>query len=398
MDYEDFESAEWLDKKEKKDIKYDIADVTGPQGETLAKSISGGNSSPEVFKERVLLRDVWLPKEKTLITYAVKSKKILASVTREDDAPPPYYRLGFIYVPGNLLPLPPVAGWKDLNDVGNAVFRKLGSSADAFKEVLGFNSGDDSNVEAFQQARHGSGIKYTGAEPKRLTAGGIDRTSLAFYLQVKELQSYFSNGMDSLGGLAPMSSTIGQDKLLADSASAQMRDMTDQTIDFIRDLFKALAYYEWNNPVKKRKLSKPVAGTDINVPVEWDQDAKQGEFKDFDIDIDVYSLPDNSPSLQLQKMGVFVQQYVLPFVPAIQQAGGNIEVEKILETAARLANMPEAKTFVSFPDDPVPMQGGGGSQMQYTGVPGGAGGGGTPSGSQAGPNDGMMEALLAGGE
>lgn len=366
MEFEDFEK--WIDAAERKGVKADPHEILGEHGEMQAPSITA-DSTAEVYRERIWLRDVWLPKERKLVTYGVKTKKVFNVVEYDEGVPEPYIKLWFTCVPGNLLALPPIASWRDLNELGNAMFRKLGASADAYKEVLVFAGGDDAGTSAFKAARHGDGINAGGMKaPEKWSAGGIEPKSLLFYQQVKELFSYFAGNLSSLGGLAPMTQTIGQDRLLSEAASAQLRDMSDQTIDFVRKVFQALAYYEWTNPIKSRRLKKDVAGQKIDV--DWNQDAKKGDFSYYDVDIDVYKMQDDSPGLRLQKLGAVMQQYVRPLLPVIQQSGGNFDIEALMKIVSQYASLPELETIITFPDDPAPqMQQAGNSMQQYIGTP-----------------------------
>ena len=75
----------------------------------------------------VELRDIWLPREQLIIT--VETGKLGPSLrVLEWDGPHsgPYRFLRFNEVPGNTMPLPPVALWRDLHDLANVLFRKLG--------------------------------------------------------------------------------------------------------------------------------------------------------------------------------------------------------------------------------------------------------------------------------
>ncbi len=394
MEFEDFE--EWIEAKYRKDIKFDAYDVVGANGEMQANSLTA-NSTADVYRERIWLRDVWLPKERKLITYGVKSQKQFNVVEYETDMPDPYIKLWYTHVPGNLLALPPIASWRDLNELSNALFRKLGASADAYKEVLNFAGGDDSGVSAFKNAKHGDGINAGGMrQPEKWSVGGVHAPSLAFQQVVKELQSYYMGSLDSLGGLAPMSATIGQDRLLAEAAGAQVRDMSDQVVDFVRKIFKALAYYEWTNPIKTRTIKKDIAGTLIDV--EWNQDSKQGDFSYYDVDIDVHKMQDDSPSLRLQKLGVVMQQYVLPLMPAIQQMGGYLDVETLVKTVSQYANLPELQTIVTFPDDPMPQPKSAGSTQQYIGASKSPQGGESQGVESDGASSDMIAQLMSSGE
>lgn len=343
-------------KANRENIKPDDHQLQGSEGQEQAQTIGISGNANE-FKKRLWLRDVWLPKEKLLLTYAVTTKKLLRTVEWKGPETDPYVILGYSMVPGNLLPLSPVSTWRDLHELANALFRKLGRQADSQKTVQGFPGGHDESVSDFKAARDGDGIRYSGGKPEVLKAGGIDQTTLQFFLQCRDLYSYFAGNMDTLGGLSPQAETLGQDRLLSEAAGAQMRDMAGRTVDAIKIVFRTLAWYEWHDPVKRRILDKKLPGTDFSIPVEWNRKARQGKFDVFDLDIDVFSLQDNSPGLRLQKLGMVWQQYVLPMLPAIQQAGGELDIQFLLDTIGKYSDLPELKRIVTFTQESPPPGG-----------------------------------------
>jgi hypothetical protein len=245
-----------------------------------------------------------------------------------------------------------------LHELANALFRKLGDQADAQKTVAGFPGGNDEGVKAFQNAKDVDGITWNGPEPKELKVGGADQTTLAIYLQCRDLYSYFAGNLDSLGGLSPQAETLGQDKLISEASSAQLRDMASRVVDFSKEIFRSLAYYEWHDPVRRRQLRKPIPGTELSIVVPWDRSSRQGKFGIYDLDIDVYSLQDDSPSIKLQKLGVIMQQYVGPMMPAIQEAGGTLDVQRLFAMLAKYSDFPELRELIVFADQPVERQGG----------------------------------------
>jgi len=335
-------------KEARTDLTAEEDAFIGEQGEERAEGIAvSGNA--HAYSGRVPIRDVWLVDEGLLITYLIRSKKILGVVEWNGPKLGPYRKLGYASVPGNLLPLAPVSAWRDLHDISNALFRKMANQADSQKSVLGFSGDNDDEVSAFKGASDGGGIHYAGPEPKKLMAGGVSPNTLAFYQVCRELSSYFGGNLDALGGLAPMTETVGQDKLLTESASAQMRDMSSKTIDFIRSIFEDLAWYEWNDPVRKRMLEKQIPGMrEMSIPVVWDSETRQGDFDAFNFDIDVYSSQDDAPSLKLQRLGYIMQTYIAPLAPEIERQGGQIDVQLILDTVFKLSDFEDLKDIVTF--------------------------------------------------
>jgi hypothetical protein len=355
LDYDELMDSDWIDEDEKKDLKPDEYTIVGVAGEPRVEGISADGSADQ-YHDRVHLRDIWLPKEGLVVTCGAETKKVLHVCEWDGPTCGPYYKLWFNDVPGNLMPLPPIALWRDLHELANTIFRKLGEEAESYKRVQGFQGGEEESVTNFSKARDGEGIRYTGSPPVQLEAGGVHAPTLAFYLQCRDLFSYFAGNLDTLGGLENQSPTLGQDKLLTASATAQMQDMADATQKFIQDIFHALAYYEWNDPVKKRNLEKPIPGTDATLPVKWNKKAKLGDFDDYDLKMDVYSLQDNSPNVRLQKLRMFMKEFVTPLEQRIQSAGGQVDYQEILKLAAKYSDFPELSDIVKFAETDQNLQ------------------------------------------
>jgi hypothetical protein len=294
---------------------------------------------------------VFLPDEKLLITYDIASEKVLRTVEWTGPSRGPYVKLKFTDVPGALLPLPPVSIWKDIHNLSNSLFRKLAEQADGQKSVIAFDNSDKDGQSAFGGAADGQAIGYQGKDPRLLATPGVDQKTLAFFLQTQDLGSHYAGNLDSLGGLGAQTDTVGQDKLIGEAAGAQLRDMAQKTIASAKEIFTALAFYEWSDPVASRLLEKPVPGMDgMTIPVILGPKDKKGSFDDISLDIDVYSLQDDSPSLRLQKLGQVMQMFIMPLSPVIEQAGGTINAQKILEAVARYTDLPEVKDLVTFSD------------------------------------------------
>ena len=340
-------------------VEPDAHTVSGVGGIERAEGVSESEGA-DLYKEKVWLRDVWLPAESQVVTYGVQSKKLYSIIDWDGPENGPYYVLGFTDVPGNLLPLPPVALWRDLHELGNNLFRKLAQQAEVKKTVTAFAGGNEADVEAYRRAADGDGIKYSGPKPETLSSGGIDPATLAFYLQNRDLFSYFAGNLDTLGGLSPQADTLGQEKLLGEASSARVGDMRDQTNEFAGDIFKALAWYEWTNPVRERVIQKPIKGTDLSIRKVWSAETREGNYLDFNLDIDVYSMQDNSPSTILQKLGTILERFVFPVLPMIEQQGGQIDFEKLMEMIGQLSDMPELNELVVFGEPPEgePARGG----------------------------------------
>lgn len=340
------------------DVKSDPHTITGDAGEERAESITSDEGA-ELYKEKVWVRDVWLPRYGKMLTYGIKTGELFRVVEWDGPACGPYHMLGFSSVPGNILPLPPIALWSDLHNLANMIFRKLGRQADAKKRVFAFQGGNDDDVNRLIAANDGEGIKYSGAKPEVLDLGGIDQTALAFWLQIRSTFSYMAGNLDALGGLAPMSETIGQDEMMKQSASARVEKMRQKTLDFAREIFKSLAWYEWTDPLRERMVEKPVKGVDITVRSKWSTETIDADWLDFNFDIDAYSMESDTPASKLQKIGHVLERYVFPGIPLLQQQGGQINYKELMALVAKLGNVPELNDIIQFgePQQTPPEQG-----------------------------------------
>ena len=333
--------------------------VQGADGSERADGVSVDEGA-DLYMDKVWLRDVWLPKTEELLTMSVKTGEVLRTVPWDGPEHGPYYTLSFADVPGNLLPLPPVALWRDLHELANNLFRKLAKQAETKKSVVAFSGGDEESITNLRKAGDGDGIRYTGQKPEQIVVGGVDQDAMAVFLQSRDLFSYFAGNLDALGGLAPMTDTVGQDKLLTQGANARMQRMKSDATGFAARIFKALAWYEWTDPVRKRVILHPVKGLDTALKKVWSEETREGDFLDYNLVLDPYSMEEDTPSLRLQKLGQVVERFVLPLLPLLQQQGVQLDGRKLFETIARLSNLDELRDVLTFsePIPGLPQQGG----------------------------------------
>ena len=343
----------WLSLKDVESIYHvkleaDEYNATSTQGDTEAKGVGVENPNHSL-EDKAHLRDVYICSSGRIITYAVKSLTVLRDEPFDGPEGTPYIHLGFTKVPGNLLPLPPATLWYDLHTLGNTLFRKLARQADSKKSVAAFAGGNDDGVQSLQKASDGDGIAYSGSKPETISIGGVDAPTLAFYLQTRDLFSYFAGNLDSLGGLSPQAETLGQDKLLSEAANARVNGMSEAVVDFSKKIFKRLAWYVWTDPVRERTYHKTVNGASgFSIKKKWTPETRDGEFLDYNFSIDVYSMQDDSPSTRIQKFGMVFERFLMPLMPMLQEQGAYIDIVKVCEFLSKNAALPELDELVKF--------------------------------------------------
>ena len=346
----------WMDTAQIKElygVELDEDEYSGESsnGQAQARSLTV-HEHGEPLHSRVLLRDVYLVREGRLVTYAVSSMQLLRDAPWDGPEGSPYLKLWYSDVPGNLMPMPPVAVWKDLHDLENTLFRKLAKQAVSRKTVAAFQGGNDEDIARLKRASDGEGLRYNGAKPEQITLGGIDNGNLALALQVRDLHSSLAGNLDSLGGLSPQAETATQEKLISQASSARIRAMSDLTVDFARDIFRRLAWYLWTDPERERTIVKHASSRvkGLSITKKWTPETRDGDFLDYNFDIDVFSMQEDSPSIRMEKFLSVYERVIMPLLPQLQEQGGVIDAKAILDYVGKNSNLPELSDFVLFPE------------------------------------------------
>lgn len=339
-------STEEVKKLYGKDIAYEDYNGTGVDGQEQANSITNSESG-EVLFPRVRLRDVYIYATNRLITYAPATNTVLRDVHWDGPEGSPYLRLCFSEVPGNLLPLPPVAVWQDLHDLSNSLFRKLSHQATSHKRVAAFQGGNDEDITRLKVATDGEGIRYNGGKPEVIEMGGVNQPTLAFALTIRDLFNAIAGNLDALGGLSAQADTASQEKLVSEAASARLKDMGDCVVEFTKAIFRRLAWYVWTDPVRERRYVKVFSAKHgIAVNKLWTPETRDGDYLDYNFDIDVFSMQDDGPATRVQKLMTFIERVILPFQPMMEAQGIAIDLKAVVDYIARNSNMPELSTMV----------------------------------------------------
>lgn len=344
----------------------------GPDQADRTESISQPMTGmDEKLEDVIALQDVWISGQRTLVTYfADKITKTALRVIEDFDGPEePYKKLSFNIVPDNTMPMSPFGQVKSIHDVCNSIIRRLVWQVENKKDVTAFD--DVADAKTFEKTPDGYAMVFQGREPRELHSGGIDQPSLALLIQLKDMFSWATGNLDSLGGLSPMSETATQDRMLFESASAQIKDMQDATTGFAREIEKSLAWYEWTEPVRKRTLEKELEGTNYTTPIKWDPSTIDADILDLDLDINPVSMRDEMPEEKLGKIEDILNRVIEPLMPFLQQQGMTIDVQRLVEIASDYSNIPELNQIV-VPMGGAPAEGegpAGNPQPQIAGKP-----------------------------
>jgi len=224
-------------------------------------------------------------------------------------------------MPSNSFPLAPVTQWLDLNEAYNTVMRKLIRQSERQKDIIGYAGTAEDDARRILEGGDGEVIRVD--DPKAMQDfkfGGIDQTNLAFSLQLKDMMSYLAGNLDVLGGLSAQSDTLGQDRILNESANQRINDMQYQVYKFTTEIIKSIGWYVWNDPTIEKTLDKQTNSGRTKSFV-FKADDKEGDYQDYNFSIEPYSMQHKTPQARLNQYVQLLQNVILPLIPSAQASG-----------------------------------------------------------------------------
>lgn len=322
------------------------------------------------FEDMIDLWEVYLPRHRIVVTLANDLLTGPAMVQSEGNSEPlrvqrwigpdtgPYHFLGFRTVGGNAMPKGPILSLIDMHLTANALFRKLTQQAERQKTQVWYDK-NDSDADRIMRSNDGDLIPVMRPEAvKETRMGGPDRENHLFFQAVQQLFSWAAGNLDSLGGLSPQASTLGQDKLLAENSSRVVSAMQQHTANYVEEIGRALLWYWWHDPYKVMHSPYSPGGGSTSVdrflhPANdnlkaMGQLTRHGRFEDLDLQVDPYSLIHQTPQQRLQVLDQTMTQVIIPMMPILAQQGIQIDMNKYLKIKAALQNMPELQEVVTI--------------------------------------------------
>ena len=282
----------------------------------------------------------------------------------------PYNVLTFQDVPQSIMPMAPAMVWKDLHDLANRLFRKLGRQADRQKSVLGVAADSASDGERVVGADDGKAIRMDRPEGAReYNFGGVSPENLVFFGHVKDLYSYMAGNLDALGGLGPQAETLGQEELISQGARSRMGKMSARVASFAQREVTSIARLAWENPMYADTVEIPIPGTDIKVKTEFGSRERTDPFGNFTVNVEPHSMSLRTPQQRLAMIGQVIERYYAPLLPMWQEQGIQLDGGKLFDVLSRYGNLPELdEIFVRVPPSKSenPQQGGGSAKPTKT--------------------------------
>ena len=331
----------------------------------------GRTTSDAELVDTVELIDLWLPHEGVVVTIAAgdaadASGKFLREVPWEGPARGPYEMLGFHWASGSPLPVPPVGLFYDLHVMINKLARKQARQADRQKDLVLFDDRASEEAQKLRDAFDGEMVGMQSVDRYRQVSFGGPHAET--YDQLGFLFEQFSRiagNVDLLGGLSPMSKTLGQDEMLFESTTVRIEDMRAQVYEFTKHVGMKLAWYLWHDPLVDLPLAisdfglrnadlgkeqnavvgnpqSEIRNPQFRAAARFSADTRQGEWLDYHFDVEPHSMSQDTPTRKYRRVLEWIQNVILPIAPLAAEQGLRLDVARLAKLTGAMLNIEEA--------------------------------------------------------
>lgn len=324
--------------------------------EKMAKnmSVDGMFSS---LREFVQLADYWIPDENIIVTIDPRSKKILRTVDAETPEGGPYDKLYYKSFPGTPAPIPPVWYWLDMDQSLNVIVNKMRRQAEAQKTNLAYSGDAADDAEALANAPDLKSVRVSDTQSvKAIEWPGIDPQHYNWIQYLEQQYSMQGSNLYTLGGANSQAGTLGQEQMLMANASKSIDDMSNSVYEFTKSVAKKMLFHFWSDPLISVPQIKRIEGFG-DLPVVFDKAAQDGEFWDYEFDVEPYSMQRLSPGIEYQRTMGLLSQWILPTAQIAAQQGAQLNVPEATKHLAKMAGLRgfDKMYETAIPDTPAKL-------------------------------------------
>lgn len=309
------------------------------------------------FEPMIDVADWWIPSEGKIYTWAVdpvhpfKGKgDPIAEMNWDGPEFGPYHLLGFGDVPENIMPTSPASHLSALDSLINNLMRKSGRQAKRQKQINLYTGQNAPLAEQMKKASDGTWLAATSTdEVKGWRDQGVDPQNHQFMLGCMEMFDRMAGNLQAMLGLGAQADTLGQEKLIHGAVSSKEAKMQLKVLGATRRLLRDLGWMLWTDSARVSPALMPVQGAPgYEIDATWTPDDREGDFFDYNFNIDIYSMAYRSPEQRAQALMQILQTAVFPLADQIMAQGGMIDIQELMSTLAELTNEPQLREIVKF--------------------------------------------------
>jgi len=318
-------------------------------GEDPLRNMNKGDRHDDDLEPNVELMDVWLPREQLVVTMvAGKNLPPLSVVEWNGPENGPFHTLSLCTdVPDQIIPVSPAMNLKGMNDIINGLLRKQRRQAQRQKDIPFYQAGSEEDARRLGRASDGEWTRVDNPETVSvLKMGGVDQGNQSFGFQMRDLYDRMAGNLQMMAGLGPSSDTLGQDKLIHGAVSKREANMQYRVVDFAKNICQDMGWLLWNDMATNIENEYKVGTSTFRT--HWTPEMREGDFLQYNFELEPYSMMYKSPSERLNNLTNFITQVLMPMQQNLQQSGGMIDIQELVEINAELLDMPRLKQIVKF--------------------------------------------------
>lgn len=338
------------------------------RGEEQANDITTGSlTDDDEYEPMVDLMDVWLPELNAVATFPRKNLRTKPLMVLPFDGPEggPYDMLTFADVPDNVLPSSPMSNLYGLHMLYNGLLRKQARQAKRQKSFVAYRPDAVDDGIRTKNVVDGGLVKMKDPSGiNQVMMGGVAQENVAFGIGIMDLFDRQAGNLSAMAGLGAQTGTVGQEELIHAAVSRKEAKMQQRVHSFTASVMSKLGHMMWADDfLEVPGQTEAVPGSGIMVESSWTPEKREGDFWQYNFDIEPGSTNYESTSDKVGKIERAMDR-IGQMYPIIQAAGGDIDVQALTRLYAEYLSIPELENIITFMNDPMQQQGGGSTEGQ----------------------------------
>jgi len=325
-----------------------FSDMDGEDGKSGVRNMMNPEGDPDEYEPMIDLMDVWLPQENKIVTWPVHNgEKPLRVMEWQGPERGPFHILSFGDVPDHIMGISPAMNLKPLSDLINGLLRKQRRQAQRQKDIPFYQAGHHDDAKRLEQAADGEWTRVDNPDSVNvMKMGGVDQKNQAFGMAMTDVYDRMAGNLQAMAGLGPQAETLGQDRLIHGAVSKREANMQYRVVKFTSDVCRDLGWLLWIDQIKEMPLEFESEGGTVHQT--WDGELREGDFLDYNFEIEPFSMQYKSPSERINGLTTFITQVALPMQQNLQEAGGRIDFQELVELYSDLMDLPRLRTLITF--------------------------------------------------
>jgi hypothetical protein len=303
--------------------------------------------------------DVFDVKSETIVTIMPMGHKAKILKEIEWTGPDsPYDHLGYRYLDGVPVPIPPAWSWYDLDVTMNKIAQVARQQSESQKDVLAAEPASKEAAEKMLNARNTDVILVKGANGvQKISLGGANPENYT-WMQWAEGQFTRTGAATSgaIAGRGPQADTLGQEQLIFSGAKRVVDCFYGRFHDWMTSILRKWVWAVVEDPTTYVEVldtvNLPGIGT-YERPVYFSSADKVADFYQLLLKVELYSTQRLTPELKYQRLYQMMTSWFLPSMQLRAQQGTEIDLTQVDSLLANYAGM---DTFPQWYRPVVPTQ------------------------------------------